>query len=261
MTSPEGTRRAADVRGIIRVFPDIDEDVLLDLFHEGARVQWTSRDLDWTPPLRLTGRQRDAMARLLTPVYFGAQAAMLGASAVLPQLMAAGETTAQLYLTSFIVDEAHHFEALTRYYRKLGHGPLGPRQLPEMLRYHHRIRRADRAGWVCGVLFSDVIAGQFYRTFGVSLADPVFAQMSTRILQDVSRHLAFADHYLRRSVATMDGAGRRALVDLRDDLLGILGAMAGRMRDDAAQFAVDLDFLAPIRAGVEASSRSIGLPG
>ena len=35
---------------------------------------------------------------------------MVGASTILPQLMAAGETTAQLYLTSFMMDEARHFE-------------------------------------------------------------------------------------------------------------------------------------------------------
>ncbi len=85
---------------MLRIFPDLENDLLLDLFHEGARVRWTSRDLDWTPPLRLTARQREGLARLLTPVYFGGRTAMLGASAVLPQLMAAGETTAQLYLTS-----------------------------------------------------------------------------------------------------------------------------------------------------------------
>src|SRR5947199_3085158 len=119
MRSPE----SSGARGIARVFPDLEEDLLLNLFHKGARAQWTSLDLDWAPPLVLTERQREALARLLTPVYFGEQTAMAGASIILPQLMAAGETTAQLYLTSFMVDEARHFEALTRLYRKLEHDP------------------------------------------------------------------------------------------------------------------------------------------
>ena len=58
-------------------------------------------------------------------MYFGEQTAMAGASAILPQLMLARETSAQLYLASFIMDEARHFEALTRLYRALGHDPLG----------------------------------------------------------------------------------------------------------------------------------------
>ena len=41
--------------GITRVFPDLSEDLLLNLFHKGARAQWTSRDLDWGVGTRLDG--------------------------------------------------------------------------------------------------------------------------------------------------------------------------------------------------------------
>jgi len=248
-------------RSVGRVLPDLEDDMLLNLFHKGARVQWTSLDLDWEPPLRLTDRQREALARLLTLVYFGEQTAMLGASGIVPQVAAAGETTAQLYLTSFMMDEARHFEALTRLYRKLGHDPIGLRRMPELLRYHHRIRQGDRADWVWGILFSDVIAKHFYRSFGVAQADPLFGEMSKSILLDESRHLAFADHYLRRNVARMSPARRRALVDMRDDLFRILTAMTERVRADAAEFGVDADdYLARVWADVEASGRRIGLP-
>src|SRR6266852_4783191 len=120
--------------GITRVFPDLSDDLLLNLFHKGARAQWTSRDLDWSAPTSLSPRQRLALARLLTPVYFGEQTAMAGASSILPRVMAAGEATAQLYLASFIMDEARHFETLTRLYRDLGHDPLGIREIPQLLR-------------------------------------------------------------------------------------------------------------------------------
>jgi P-aminobenzoate N-oxygenase AurF len=245
-----------------RLLPDLEDDMLLNLFHKGAKVQWTSRDLDWAPPMRLTDRQREALARLLTPVYFGEQTAMLGASGILPQVAGAGETSAQLYLTSFVMDEARHFEALTRLYRKLGHDPMGLRQMPELLRYHHRIRQGDRADWVWGILFSDVIAKHFYRSFGVAQADPLFGAMSQRILLDESRHLAFADHYLRRNVPHMEPARRRALLDMRDDLFRLLRSMTERVRTDAAAFGVDADdYLARVWADVEASGRRIGLEG
>jgi hypothetical protein len=252
----------AGVSGITRVLPDLSDDLLLNLFHKGARAQWTSRDLDWTVPTSLSPRKRLALARLLTPVYFGEQTAMAGAGAILPTVMAARESTAQLYLASFIMDEARHFEALTRLYKALGHDPLGLREIPELLRYHHRIRQGDRADWVWGILFSDVIAKHFYRAFGSNQTppDPVFGSLSVRILQDESRHLAFAEHYLRRNVIHMETARRRALIEMRDDLFRILQAMTERVRADAAAFDVDADDdLGWVWADVEAFGKRIGL--
>lgn len=262
MVESQAGVHASNTRGLSRVFPDLEEDLLLELFHKGARTQWTSRDLDFGPPLRLDARQRTALARLLTPVYFGEQTAMAGASGILPQLMRARETTAQLYLASFIMDEARHFEALTRLYRALGHDPLGLRDMPELLLYHHRLRQGDRADWVWGILFSDVIAKHFYRAFGLVQVDPLWGGLANRILRDESRHLAFAEHYLRRNVVRMDPARRRALLVMRDDLFRLLGAMTQRVRADAAVFEVDADeYLSRVWADVDSFAARIGLTG
>jgi hypothetical protein len=251
-----------DARGVSRVFPDLDDDLLLHLFHRGARAQWTSHDLDFGPPLRVDARQRRALARLLTPVYFGEQTAMAGASSVLPQLMRARETSAQLYLASFIMDEARHFEALTQLYRALGHDPLGLRDIPELLLYHHRLRQGDRADWVWGILISDVIGKHFYRSFGLFHAEPVWSGLAKRILRDESRHLAFAEHYLRRNVARMEPARRQALLVMRDDLFRLLQAMTERVRADAALLEVDADqYLGHVWADVESFAVRIGLTG
>src|SRR5947207_12908026 len=85
--------------GITRVFPDLSDDLLLNLFYKGARAQWTSRDLDWSNETRLTDRQRLTLARPLTPAYFADQPAMDGAGPILPIVMAAGDTPAHLSLT------------------------------------------------------------------------------------------------------------------------------------------------------------------
>jgi hypothetical protein len=208
----------------------------------------------------MSEKKRRALAHLLTPVYFGEQSAMAGAGNMLPQLLLAGETTAALYISTFISDEARHFEALTRLYRQLGVEPTNLRRIPELLRYHNRIRQGDRADWVWGILFSDVIAKHFYRSFGVAQADPLFSEMSKQILTDESRHLAFADHYLRRNVPLMEPGRRRALVHMRDDLFRILAAMTERVRADAAEFEVDADaYLAGVWADVEKFGRRIGL--
>lgn len=250
--------------GITRMFPDLTEDLLLNLFHKGAEAQWTSRTVDWSTPTRLSERQRLALARLLTPVYFGEQTAMAGAASILPSVMAAGESTAQLYLASFIMDEARHFETLTRLYGALGHDPLGIREMPELLRYHHRLRQGDRVDWVWGILVSDTIGKHFYRRLGPDQAepDPFFGGLSRRILRDESRHLAFAEHYLKRNLPSMELARRRALINMRDDLMRLLHSMTERVRADAAAFDVEIDdFLSGVGQEIDAVAARIGLLG
>lgn len=253
-------RHSSGMRGLIRIFPDLEEDLLLNLFHKAAKVQWTSRDLDWGQSLQMTPRQGQALARMLTPVYLGEQTAMVGASNILPKLMDAGETSAQLYLASFIMDEARHFEALTRLYRTLGHHPIGLRELPEMLRYHHRLRQGDRADWVWGILISDLFAKLFYQWWADAQGDALFGKMSAKILVDESRHQAFAEHYLRRNVPKMDSARRQALVEMRDELYRIMQAMNDRLRADCDVVGLDGDaFLSRLWEELEYFSKRIGI--
>lgn len=238
----------------------MDDDLLLNLFHKAAKVQWTSRDLDWGTSLQMTPRQNQALARMLTPVYLGEQTAMNGAAGILPQVMDAGETTAQLYLASFIMDEARHFEALTRLYRKLEHHPVGLRELPEMLRYHHRLRQGDRVDWVWGILISDLFAKHFYRWFAEAQAEALFGRMAAKILVDESRHQAFAEHYLRRNIPKMDAARRQSLIEMRDELYRVMHAMNDRLRADCDALNFDGDvFLGRLWEDLESFSRRIGL--
>jgi hypothetical protein len=158
------------------------------------------------------------------------------------------------------MDEARHFEALTRLYRSLGHDPLGLRDIPELLLYHHRLRQGDRADWVWGILISDVIAKHFYRSFGPVQSDPLWAGLSQRILRDESRHLAFAEHYLRRNVPRMDPARRQAMLNMRDDLFRLLEAMTRRVQTDAAVLGVDAaEYLSRVQTDVESFAARVGL--
>jgi hypothetical protein len=254
--------RAVAATGLTRVFPDLTEDLLLNLFHKGAQAQWTSRDVDWSIQTRLSPRQQLALARLLTPVYFGEQTAMAGASSILPSVMAAGEATAQLYLASFIMDEARHFEALTQLYKTLGHEPLGIRDMPELLRYYHRLRQGDRVDWVWGILISDIIGKHFYRGLGPNqlMPDPMFGELSSRILRDESRHLAFAEHYLKRNLPSLVPERHSALVGMRDDLFRLLETMTERVRADVEAFDVEVeDFLGGVWTDIETVTKRIGL--
>ena len=72
-----------------------------------------------------------------------------------------------------------------------------------------------------------------------------------RILLDESRHLAFADHYLRRNVPLMSPARRQALIDMRDELFRLVSSMTERVRSDGDAFGVDGD---PVDGGRVPSS-------
>jgi hypothetical protein len=245
---------------LIKLFPQLDDDLLLRLFHKGIKAQWSAADVDWEERLALDERQARALCRLLTPVYLGEQSAMVGASVALPQIALAGETTAQLYLSSFLMDEARHFEALTRLYQRLREEPIPIRDMPEMLRYHNRLRKGDRVDWVWGILISDIFARNFYQIFSRSQPEALFGRLSTRILQDESRHQAFATHYLERVLPTLPRERVQALARMRDELLEIMDHMYHRLTVDAEILGIDgRRFLDELREDIEAKADRIGL--
>jgi hypothetical protein len=246
---------------LIQIMPKVDrDDLFVRLFHKAVASQWSSDDVDWEAPLGLEPRQAVALTRVLTPVYLGEQTAMLGASATLPQLSAAGETSAQLYLSTFLLDEARHFEALTQLYQRLGHNPVSIREVPEMLRYHHRLRQGDRIDWLWGILISDLFARQFYYGFAKVQPGALFGQMSAKILVDESRHQAFAHTYLKNALPGLPPERRRALREMQSDLLKTMEAIHDRLRDDTEALGLDGHaFIGELIAQIEAHSRSIGL--
>lgn len=247
---------------VLKVYPQIEDDLFIRLFHKGAKSQWTADDVEWDIPLQFSTEQGRALAHMLTPVYLGEQSAMIGASAALPQMAMSGETSSQIYLASFLMDEARHFEVLTRFYQRLEEDPLSIRQMPEMLRYHHRLRQGDRVDWVWGILISDIFAKNFYQIFSRSQPDALFGKMSGRILIDESRHQAFAEHYLKRAIPTLDTERLVALMSMRDDLLRTMDGMYGRLKDEADLLNIDGRlFLDNLREEIEYKAQRIGLSG
>jgi len=248
---------------MIRLFPKIDEgDLIVRLFHKAVANQWSSDSLDWDAPMGLTPRQAVALTNIITPVYLGEQSAMNGAARVLPELIRAGETAAQLYLSTFLLDEARHFEALTRLYRHVGQNPVPLRKMPEMFRYHHRLSQGDRIDWLWGILISDLFAREFYLTFAKVQPNALFGRMSTRILQDESRHQAFAHTYLKAAIATLGEQRRIAMIDMKDELLEIMESMNNRLREDTD--ALDFDgeaFFKDLIHNIEAHAAAVGLGG
>jgi hypothetical protein len=244
---------------MIRVYPQIDDTRLMELFRKGVEGQWSAETLDWEEPLGLDRIERGALAAILSPVYMGEQTAMLGASAALPQFFAARETEAQLYLSTFLLDEARHFEILTRFYDKIGERPLEVRDLRDMFRYHARLYRSkDRVEWLWGILLSDVIAKHFYGSLVECQPKSLFAQIASRILKDEARHLAFTELYLKSALERQPEMAPRFL-GMRDDLLRLIEAMCIALKDPGTTLGLDMRLFEGIAEEFEKKAERLGL--
>lgn len=225
---------------ILRVFPDLKDERLMSLFYKGVKAQWASDSVDWTAPIGLSEDQKTALAHVLTPVYLGEQTAMAGAGTILPQMMFAQETEAQLYLGTMLLDEARHFETLTRLYMTMDRRPYELRDLRTMYKYHHRLLLArERHEWVWGILISDLFAKQFYSTFAERYPDTLFGALSKRILVDEARHQAFSQRYLSQSMGTLNDTQRQGLLALAKDLLEIVNELYHHLNADTIALGLD----------------------
>ena len=224
---------------MIRVFPCVDDTKLMELFRKGVEGQWSAALIDWERPLVLDRHEQRALAHVLTPVYLGEQTAMVGASSVIPQFFAAHQTEAQLYLATFLLDEARHFETLTRFYNKMDLRPLEVRQLKEMFRYQARLFKSrDKVEWLWGILLSDILARHFYSILVKARPGSLFAEIAGRIMLDEARHLAFAELYLKAALAREPGLGP-GFLKMRDDLLFLMQAIYTALKEEAALVGID----------------------
>jgi hypothetical protein len=246
---------------ILRVFPDLKDERLMSLFYKGVKAQWASDSVDWTAPIGLTEEQKTALAHVLTPVYLGEQTAMAGAGTILPQMMFAQETEAQLYLGTMLLDEARHFETLTRLYLTMERRPYELRDLRTMYKYHHRLLLArERHEWVWGILISDLFAKHFYSTFADQFPDTLFGILSKRILIDEARHQAFSQRYLSQAMADLDESQRQSLLSLAHDLLAICYELYHHLNADTLVLGIDGQrILTHLQRDISRKAEKIGL--
>jgi hypothetical protein len=173
---------------------------------------------------------------------------MIGASSVIPQFFAAHQTEAQLYLATFLLDEARHFETLTRFYHKTDQRPLEVRDLKEIFRYQARLFKSrDKVEWLWGILLSDILARHFYGTLVKVLPGSLFAQIAGRIILDEARHLAFAELYLK-AILTQKPELKPVFRKMRDELLFLMRAIAAALHEEAALIGMDTRLLMAVVA-------------
>lgn len=228
---------------MIRVFPHVNDAKLMELFRKGVEGQWSASQIDWELPLLLDPQEQKALAHVLTPVYLGEQTAMVGASSVIPQFFAAHQTEAQLYLSTFLLDEARHFETLTRFYNKINQRPLEVRDLKAIFRYQARLFKSrDKVEWLWGILISDIFARHFYGIIAKVHSGSLFARIASRILTDEARHLAFAELYLKTALQRAPEL-KPAFLKMRDELLVLVREIYQGVREKAMFIGLDEDLL------------------
>jgi len=222
------------------------------LFRKGVEGQWSAAQLDWEQPLLLDRHEKEALAHVLTPVYLGEQTAMLGASSVIPQFFNAQQTEAQLYLATFLLDEARHFEALTQFYHKIDQRPLEIRDLKAIFRYQARLfKTRDKIEWLWGILISDILARHFYGILVKAHPGSLFAHIGGRILTDEARHLAFAELCLKVSLQQKPELKPRFL-KMRDELLALMREIYDGLKEKANLVGIDgHDLFARVAGDIE----------
>ncbi|MCW8132390.1 MAG: ferritin-like domain-containing protein, partial [Planctomycetota bacterium] len=231
---------------IYKVLPDLKKKRHMAIWHKALRSQWSAEDLNWSAPQRITSdKLKDQMARLLTPILMGEQAALYSVSGLIPVLGQTSEVESQFYLTTWAVDEARHTELFARYYGRLGREPIAIRRFPSGYLFQSAIVSKDAAEWLSGVLVSEVLAKLVMEEFRSLDLDPVLSEISNGILEDEARHLGFNHIYLEDRFTGLFKKGAGEGKSYSDHL-------HARMQDV-------IDKVNPIFDAVDADIRAVGI--
>ncbi len=182
---------------LYKVLPDLSRKNHMAIWQKALRQQWSAEDLDWSRPQRITSpRLKDQMARVLTPVLMGEQAALYSVSGLIPILGLNGEVESQFYLTTWAVDEARHTELFARYYGRLEREPLSIRRFRSGYLFQSQIVSTEPSEWLAGVLVSEVLAKLLLEDFKNLDLDSLLSDICDGILKDEARHLGFNQIYM-----------------------------------------------------------------
>ena len=235
---------------IYKVLPDLSRQRHMKIWHKALRSQWSAADLPWDTPQRIrSDRRKDQLARLLTPVLMGEQAALYSVSSLIPVLGQNAEVESQLYLTTWAVDEARHTELFTLFYHRLEREPMSIRRFPAGYLFQSQIVSKDVTEWLSGVLVSEVLAKLVMEGFRRLDLDPLLSDISNGILKDEARHLGFNHIYIEDRFARLGTDADQVATlgtHLHDQLSGVLDKarpILDALRDDLIDIGFDPDKL------------------
>jgi ferritin-like protein len=208
------------------------------LYEKAKRDQWNaSRDIDWTAPADPEGRilddqlidiygspiwermpgdvRRELNRRIaawrLSVLMYGEQGAMLACSQLVDVLTGPDE---KFFQATQVMDEARHNEVLSRYIDTRLGGLRYP--MPQAERELFEAILGDSRWYIKTIalqLVAETFAVALFKMLVEAGADPVLREMSRRILQDESRHMAFGMLTLPGVIRDATAAERREMED------------------------------------------------
>jgi len=182
---------------VYKVLPNLAKKRHMSMWHKALESQWSPRDLDWDAAgkVRSAALRRD-LARVLTPILMGEQAALYSITTLVQILGQEAEVESQFYLVSMLLDEARHTELFTRYYGRLGETPMPIRRFPAGYLFQSKVMAREPSEWLVGSLVSEVLAKFSLEAFRQLDCDPLLTELTGRILEDEARHLGFNHVFL-----------------------------------------------------------------
>ncbi len=204
---------------------------------------WNPQDIDFTQDAadwgKLTDGQREGLARPCSLFLAGEESVTLDLLPLLLVIAREGRLEEEMYLTSFLFEEAKHVEGFRRFFDEVVHdnsdlsryhGPNYRRIFAEELPAAMQRLLSDpspiaqvRASATYNMIVEGVLAETgyygFLRTLTANNIMPGMQQFVTLLKQDESRHIAYAIYLISRLMAEHGDAVWDALQERMNELL------------------------------------------
>lgn len=228
---------------------------------------WDPREIDFSADKQdwngFDGEQRDLLLHLSSMFMGGEEAVALDLLPLIQVVAQEGRIEEEMYLTSFLWEEAKHVEAFRYFFDEVTrdssdlsrfHGPnyreLFDNQLPEAmgrLKEDHSPVAQARASVTYNLIVEGVLAETGYRGYFDVLEThdllPGMRKVVGKLKQDESRHLAYGVHFLSRLVAEHGDEVWEAIDERMNELLPIALGMIEEVFEqyDPVPFGLEID--------------------
>jgi ribonucleoside-diphosphate reductase beta chain len=216
------------------------------LWHKAKQLGiWNPSDIDFSQDLadwrRLTDAQRDTLARQSALFLAGEESVTLDLLPLLMVVAREGRIEEELYLTSFLWEEAKHVEGFRRFFDEVAHdqsdlsryhGPSYrrifydelPAAMSRLLTDASPVAQV-RASATYNMIVEGVLAETGYYGYARTLTDnhilPGMQRFISLLKRDESRHIAFAVYFLSRLMAEHGDLVWEAFLQRMNELLPI----------------------------------------
>jgi len=240
-TANNRTLSTTSVRGLRHDLPP------MRLWHKAKRLGiWNPSDIDLTQDKRdwqaLKAHEQDYLLRLCSQFLAGEESVTLDLLPLIMTVAEEGRIEEEIYLTSFLWEEAKHVEGFRRFLDEVAqeHGDLTRfgnaaynkifyEELPtamNRLRTDTSVEAQVRASTTYNMVIEGVMAETGYYAFHRVLTSnnlmPGMQQFVANLKRDESRHIAFAIYFLSRLVAEHGDVAWNALEARMHELLPLV---------------------------------------